>query len=55
MAVTEALGKFSEVVDLCHREDVFLERDGIPAAVMVSPNRYEQLMDALEEAEGDIP
>ncbi len=55
MTVSEALGNFSDVVALCRREDVFLEQDGIPAAVVISPNRYERLMDALEESEDDIP
>jgi len=30
---------------------VVLERYGRPAAVLVSPDRYEQLLDALEESE----
>jgi prevent-host-death family protein len=51
MAVSEAREKLSEVVELAHREAVFLERYGQPAAVLVSPDRYDQLMEALEEAE----
>jgi len=30
-------------------ETVVLERYGRPAAVMVSPQRYEEMMDALDE------
>ena len=51
MAVSEARERLSEVVALAHDEAVFLERYGQPAAVLVSPDRYEQLMDALEESE----
>jgi prevent-host-death family protein len=51
MAVSEAREKLSEVVELAHGEAVFLERYGQPAAVVVSPDRYEELMAALEDAE----
>jgi prevent-host-death family protein len=51
MAISEAREKLSEVVDAAHLEPVFLERYGKPAAVLVSPERYEQLMEALEDVE----
>ncbi len=51
MAVSEAREKLSEAVELAYSEAVFLERYGRPAAVLVSPDRYDQLMTALEEAE----
>jgi len=51
MAVSEAREKLSEAVELSRREAVVLERYGKPAAVMVSPDRYSELMDALEDAE----
>jgi antitoxin Phd len=51
MAVSEAREKLSEAVELAHSEAVFLERYGRPAAVLVSPDRYDQLMTALEEVE----
>jgi PHD/YefM family antitoxin component YafN of YafNO toxin-antitoxin module len=38
-------------VETAHTEAVFLERYGRPAAVLVSPERYEELIEALEEAE----
>lgn len=38
-------------VELARTEPVFLERYGRPAAVLVSPERYETLMSALEDAE----
>lgn len=51
MAVSEAREKLSEAVELARREAVFLERYGHPAAVLISPDRYDELMEAFEEAE----
>jgi antitoxin Phd len=51
MAVSEARERLSEAVETARTEAVFLERYGRPAAVLVSPERYEELMEALEEAE----
>jgi len=51
MNVSEAREKLSEVIDAAQSEAVVLERYGRPAAVVVSPERYQQLVDALEEAE----
>jgi antitoxin Phd len=51
MAVSEARERLSEAVKTSHTETVFLERYGRPAAVLVSPERYEELMEALEEEE----
>ncbi len=49
--VSEARERLSEVVDISGKEAVFLERYGKPAAVIVSPERYQALLDAFEEAE----
>ena len=51
MAVSEARERLSEAVETAHTEAVFLERYGRPAAVLVSPERYEELIEALEDAE----
>jgi len=51
MAVSEARERLSEAVELSRSEAVFLERYGRPAAVLVSPDRYAELMEALEDAE----
>ena len=51
MAVSEAREKLSDAVEAAQTEPVFLERYGRPAAVLVSPERYEELMEALEDAE----
>jgi len=51
ITVSEARGRLPAVVQTAHTEAVFLERYGRPAAVLISPERYEQLMEAEEEAE----
>ncbi len=51
MKVSAARDGLSDAVELAHTEAVFLERYGRPAAVLVSPERYEQLMAAWEDAE----
>lgn len=51
MNVSEAREKLAEAIDAAQTEAVVLERYGRPAAVLVSMQRYEQLLDALEEAE----
>jgi antitoxin Phd len=51
MAISEARERLAEAVETAHTEAVFLERYGQPAAVLVSPERYEEMMEALEDAE----
>jgi len=51
MSVSEAREKLSAVIDIAQSEAVVLERYGRPAAVLVSLERYQQLLEALEEAE----
>ena len=51
MAISEARERLAEAVETAHTEAVFLERYGQPAAVLVSPGRYEELMEALEDSE----
>jgi antitoxin Phd len=51
MAVSEAREKLSEAVELSRREAVLLERYGRPAAVLVSPDRYAELVEVFEQAE----
>lgn len=50
-SISKARESLSEAVDRTRTEAVFLERHGKKAAVMVSPERYEQMMDALDEVE----
>ncbi|MDE3076249.1 MAG: type II toxin-antitoxin system Phd/YefM family antitoxin, partial [Chloroflexota bacterium] len=49
--VSEAREKLAEVIDAAQSEAVVLERYGRPAAVLVSMQRYEELVDAFEEGE----
>lgn len=51
ISVSEARERLAEVIEAARTEAVVLERYGQPAAVLVSPKRYEQLLDALEETE----
>ena len=51
MNISSARERLPEAVELAHSEAVFLERYGRRAAVLVSPERYDQLMEALEEAD----
>jgi antitoxin Phd len=51
MNISAARERLPEAVELAHSEAVFLERYGRRAAVLLSPERYDELMEALEEAE----
>lgn len=51
MNISAARDNLPEAVELARTEAVFLERYGRPAAVLVSPERYHELMSALEAAE----
>ena len=51
MKMSEARDNLPEAVDRARSEAVILERYGKPAAVLVSPERYEQLMNALDDAD----
>ena len=51
ITVSEARERLSEVVETSQTEAVILERYGKPAAILVSPDRYEEMMEALEEAQ----
>ncbi|MGH3800463.1 MAG: type II toxin-antitoxin system Phd/YefM family antitoxin [Pseudonocardiaceae bacterium] len=51
MNISAARENLPEAVEKARTEAVILERYGRPAAVLVSPERYEELMTALEDAE----
>lgn len=51
MPISKAREKLAEAVEIARNEAVVLERYGRPAAILVSPERYEQLMEALEDGE----
>lgn len=50
-SVVDARKHFSEVIDRSNSEAVVIERRGQRAAVVISPKRYDLMLDALEEAE----
>ena len=49
--ISTARENLPEVIETARTEAVILERYGRPAAVVVSPERYEQLMNALDEVD----
>lgn len=49
--VSAARSAFAEVLDRATQEAVVIERYGKPAGVLLSPARYQQLLEALEELE----
>lgn len=51
ISVSEARENLAQIIEAARSGAVILERYGQPAAVVVSPERYEQLLGALEEAE----
>ena len=51
LSVADARKQFSEVIDRSQTEAVFIERRGQRAAVVISPEQYECMLDALEEAD----
>jgi PHD/YefM family antitoxin component YafN of YafNO toxin-antitoxin module len=51
MNISAARDNLPDAIELARSEAVFLKRYGREAAVLVSPERYEQLLAALEDAE----
>lgn len=51
MNISDVRDHLPEAVEMARTEAVFVRRRGRLAGVLVSPERYEQLMTALEEAE----
>ncbi len=51
MKISAARDNLPEAISLARTEPVFLERYGRPAAVLVSPEQYDRLSAALEDAE----
>lgn len=51
ISISNARETLTDVVDLAKTEAVFLERHGRRAAVLVSPERYEEMLEALEEVQ----
>lgn len=49
ISVADARSHLSEVIDRSKSEAVFIERRGRRAAVVVSPEQYERMVEALED------
>jgi antitoxin Phd len=49
IGVSEARENLAQIIEAAQSEAIVLERYGRPAAVVVSPERYEQLLEAQEE------
>ena len=54
ISVSKARERLAEVVELSKSEPVELEHYGRRAAVLVSPEQYDQMLEALEESEDVI-
>lgn len=51
VSIADARKNFADVVTRAKDEAVFIERRGKRAAVIISPERYEQMMEAIDDAE----
>jgi prevent-host-death family protein len=51
ISISKAREKLAEVVEMSRTEPVELEHYGRRAAVMVSPDQYDKMLDALEESQ----
>jgi PHD/YefM family antitoxin component YafN of YafNO toxin-antitoxin module len=51
MKISAARENLPDAVELARTEAVFLERYGRPAAVLVSPERYAELIAAIDDAD----
>lgn len=50
ISVSAAREQLAQAIDTAQTEAVFVERQGRRVAVLVSPERYDELTDALEDA-----
>lgn len=51
ISVSKAREKLSEVVEMSRTEPVELEHYGRRAAVLISPDQYDEMLEALEESQ----
>jgi antitoxin Phd len=51
ISVSKAREKLSEVVEMSQTEPVELEHYGRRAAILISPDRYDEMLEALEESQ----
>ena len=51
LKITDFRANLTHAIETAQTEAVILERNGHPTAVLVSPQRYDQMMEAMEELE----
>jgi PHD/YefM family antitoxin component YafN of YafNO toxin-antitoxin module len=51
MSVSAARERLPDAIEAARSDAVFLERYGRTVAVLISPERYDQMMEAVEDAE----
>ena len=51
ISVSKARGNLAEVVEMSRNEPVELEHYGRRAAILISPEHYDKMLDALEESQ----
>ena len=51
LTVTDARGRMPEIIEQARGEAVLLERRGKVVGVVVSPEQYERMLEAMEETE----
>ena len=51
ISVTDARGRLPELIERAQGEAVFVERRGKVEAVIVSPEQYDRMREALEDAD----
>ncbi|HEY8653640.1 MAG TPA: type II toxin-antitoxin system Phd/YefM family antitoxin [Dermatophilaceae bacterium] len=51
LKITDFRANLTHAIETAQTEAVILERNGHPTAVVVSPERYDQMMEAMEELE----
>lgn len=49
--LSDARRELRSLIDQAQTEAITISRHGVPAAVVVSPSRYEELLSALEDME----
>lgn len=49
VSVSEARGRFAEMIERAHREPVIVEKRGHPQVVLVDPEQFARLIAAAEE------
>jgi len=54
LPMTEAKRRLTELLELCDTEDIVITRRGRAVAVLISIERYRDLLDRIEAAEDTI-